>query len=144
MSGPAPSRSVRGLTLALALCAGAASAQSADAAGPSPRWGAIAAQQQLFGYAFDQPTRAAAEQAARAQCAAAVAKARTSKGGAACEVRTAFNRQCAALAFGNFGEWGAASAPTREQAAREATHQCNEHLPTEPCKVAVQVCSAAP
>lgn len=143
MSALAQARTLRSLALVLALCAGTAAAQPADAADANPRWGAIAAQQQLFGYAFDHPTRAAAEQAARAQCAAAVAKAKGQRG-AACEVRTTFNRQCAALAFGNFGEWGAGSAPTREEAARDAARQCNDHLPTEPCKVAVQVCSAAP
>lgn len=104
----------------------------------TPRWGAIAASQQWFGYAFDQPTRAAAEQAARAQCR------RTAGREADCTVRTAFNRQCGALAFGNYGEWGVANAPTREQAAQDAARQCNQHLPTEPCKVAVQVCSAVP
>ncbi|WP_225781323.1 DUF4189 domain-containing protein [Xenophilus sp. Marseille-Q4582] len=110
----------------------------AQAQAPLPRWGAIAASQQWFGYAFDQPTREAAEQAARAQCR------RTAGREADCTVRTAFNRQCGALAFGNYGEWGVANAPTREQAAQDAARQCNAHLPTEPCKVAVQVCSAAP
>lgn len=105
---------------------------------PEPRWGAIAAAQQSFGYAFDHPTRAAAEQAARAQCRGVAAH------NSDCTVRTAFNRQCGALALGNYGEWGAANAPTREQAAQDAVKQCNEHLPTEPCKVVAQACSAAP
>ncbi|RYF81880.1 MAG: DUF4189 domain-containing protein [Comamonadaceae bacterium] len=119
--------------LGLCLMSGAALAQD-----PAARWGAIAAAQQWYGYAFDQPTREAAEHAARAQCQ------RVAASGSDCTVRTAFNRQCGALALGNYGEWGAANAPTRELAAQAAAHQCNEHLPTEPCKVVVQACSAAP
>ena len=117
----------------LCLMSGAASAQE-----PAPRWGAIAAAQQWYGYSFDESTRDAAERAALAQCQRVAAR------GSNCTVRTAFNRQCGAVAFGNYGEWGAANAPTRELAAQAAANQCNEHLPTEPCKVAVQACSAAP
>lgn len=120
------------------LALGLASAATLSAAqGVSPRWGAIAATQQWFGYAFDQPTRDAAERAARAQCE------RVAKRSGPCEVRTAFDGSCGALAQGNFGEWGVASASTREQAGKDATRQCNQHLPTEPCKVVVQVCSAS-
>lgn len=124
------------LLAVLGLWASAAAAQQVPE--EPPRWGAIAAAQQSFGYAFDHPTRAAAEQAARAQCRGVAAR------GSDCTVRTAFNRQCGALALGNYGEWGAANAPTREQAAQGAVNQCNQHLPTEPCKVVAQACSAAP
>jgi len=116
---------------ALGLCLLAATAQ----AQVSERWGAIAAAQQWFGYAFDHPSRAAAEQAARAQCE------RVARRSGPCSVRAAFDRSCGALAQGNFGEWGAASAATEQEAARDAAHQCNQHLPTEPCKVVVRVCS---
>lgn len=104
----------------------------------APRWGAIASIQQWYGYAFDERSAEAAERAARAQCQ------RVAPSGQACAVRVMFNRQCAALAFGNFGEWGAAKADSRETAAQVAAQQCNQHLPTEPCKVVLRVCSAAP
>lgn len=127
----------RALCLACAACALVSSPVTAQE--PVPRWGAIAAAApQGYGYAFDQPTREAAERAARMQCQ------RVAVRGSDCSVRTAFNRQCGALALGNFGEWGAANAPTREMAAQAASSQCNQHLPTEPCKVVVQACSAAP
>lgn len=108
-----------------------------------PSWGAIASGMGAYGYAFNHRSQAAAEQAARAQCerppvagrgAAAVAP-------SACEVRTAFDRACAALVTGNFGEWGTAVAPTKEAAGRAAIAECNSHLPTEPCKLVIGVCS---
>jgi len=108
------------------------------AAGPSPaapRWGAIATVDGLYGYAYNHPSRAAAENAARAQCERKAGR----TGG--CQVRTAFDRACGAMATGNFGEWGVASAPTLDAARRDAAAQCNGHLPTEPCKVLVAVCS---
>lgn len=122
----------------LGLLTGAAAAQAqspvpTEAAGP---WGAIAAARQNFGYAFDQPTRAAAELAALVQCEGVAGRTEP------CTVRTVFERSCGVLALGNFGEWGAASAATEQQAAQEAVQQCNRHLPTEPCKVAARVCTA--
>jgi hypothetical protein len=101
-----------------------------------PSWGAIASIQGWHGYAYDLPTRAAAELSALAQCDKAAGRAR------ACVVRTAFDRACGALATGNYGEWGAASAPTAAAAGDAAMGQCNGHLPAEPCKVVVSVCAA--
>lgn len=109
---------------------------AADATKPAPRWGAIATVDGLYGYSFNQASRNAAENAARAQC-----QRRAGKGGGACEVRMTFDRACGAMATGNFTEWGVASAPTLDAARKEAVAQCNAHLPTEPCKVQVSVCS---
>ncbi|GAA4332878.1 hypothetical protein GCM10023165_07680 [Variovorax defluvii] len=100
-----------------------------------PSWGAIAALQGWYGYAYDQPTRDAAENAARARCERAAGRA------GACVVRASFDRACAALATGNYGEWGTAIAPTSDDAGQAAAKQCESHLPTEPCKVVVSVCS---
>ena len=58
-----------------------------------------------------------------------------------CEVRVSFDRACGALATGNFGEWGAASAATMGAAGKAAIAQCEGRLPTEPCKVVTSVCS---
>ena len=117
--------------IALAIPIGPAQSQTRQ----SPSWGAIASVQSWHGYAFDLPTRAAAELSALAQCDKAAGQAR-------CVVRVAFDRACGALATGNFGEWGAASAPTSAAASEAAAAQCNGHLPAEPCKVVVNVCSA--
>lgn len=102
---------------------------------PGPSWGAIASLQGWYGYAFDQPSRGAAETAARAQCDRAAGRP------GACAVRTYFDRSCGALATGNYGEWGTAVAPTSADAGKAAAAQCESHLPTEPCKVVVSVCS---
>ncbi|OUL99078.1 DUF4189 domain-containing protein [Variovorax sp. JS1663] len=103
--------------------------------GSRPSWGAIATLQGWYGYAYDQPTRDAAENAARARCERAAGRA------GACIVRAYFDRACGALATGNYGEWGTAIAPTAEAAGKGAAAQCESHLPTEPCKVVVRVCS---
>ena len=123
--------------MALLLC-GALGHGAAAAAEPAERpqlWGAIATVDGLYGYAFNHPTRAAAENAARAECERKAGRA------GACAVRTVFDNACGAMATGNFGEWGVASAPTIAAARTEATAQCDSHLPTEPCKVMVAVCS---
>lgn len=121
-------------------------------------WGAIAARPDGYGYAFNQPSRAAAEQVARAQCerpagspttpgaAGAPGSSPPSVGrpagaGGACEVRVWFERRCGALATGNFGEWGAAVGADKTAATRAAVAQCDAHLPTEPCRAVVSVCS---
>ncbi|HUD34183.1 MAG TPA: DUF4189 domain-containing protein [Variovorax sp.] len=127
-------------------------------------WGAIAARPGGYGYAFNQPSRAAAEQAARAQCerpavgqaASGVTGATGAMGaprssssvtpgrpgvGNACEVRVWFERSCGALATGNFGEWGAAVGADKSAATKAAVAQCDAHLPTEPCRAVVSVCS---
>ncbi|MDM0043139.1 DUF4189 domain-containing protein [Variovorax dokdonensis] len=106
-----------------------------------PAWGAIAGTQGGYGYAFSQPSRAAAERAAIDQCEGALAKSRATSARGSCVVRTAFDRSCGAMAVGNFGEWGIAIAPTEADARRDAVQQCNSHLPTEPCKVSVGFCS---
>lgn len=116
----------------------------------TPSWGAIASQPLGYGYSFNQKSQAAAEQAARAQCerpperkAAAGARGASVAPVAppACEVRTVFDRGCAALVTGNFGEWGTAIAGTKEAANKAAIAECNGRLPTEPCKLVVSVCS---
>jgi len=111
-------------------------APQGDKAGPE-QWGAIATSTTsagIFGYSFSQATAAAAESVARTQCEGMA-------GAGACVIRSTFDRACAAMAGGNFGEWGVASAPTIDQARKEALAQCDRHLPTEPCKVQVSVCS---
>lgn len=115
--------------------AGIAATSTPSGPDPSPSWGAIASRRAWYGYAFNHKTRDAAEQAARAQCDRAAGRAGT------CEVRIQFDRSCAALATGNFGEWGAASAATTGAAGQAAIAQCEGHLPTEPCKVVVTACS---
>ena len=116
----------------------------------TPSWGAIASQPLGYGYSFNQKSQAAAEQVARAQCerpperkGAAAAKGATVAPAVpvACEVRTVFDRSCAALVTGNFGEWGTATAGTKEAASKAAIAECNGRLPTEPCKLVVSVCS---
>lgn len=114
----------------------------------APSWGAIASGTGGYGYSFNQKSQAAAEQVARAQCerppgrpVAASGKGMTPTAPAACEVRTVFDRSCAALVTGNFGEWGTAIAGTKEAAGQAAVAECNGRLPTEPCKVVVSVCS---
>ncbi len=109
----------------------AAHAQSVQ----SPSWGAIASVYGAQGYAFNHPTRAAAEAAARTQCDRAAGRA------GACAVTAYFNRSCGALATGNYGEWGAATALTQDAASKAAVAQCDAHLPTQPCKAVVSVCS---
>ena len=109
---------------------------AAPALAAAPSWGAIAARPGGYGYSFDQSSRAAAERVARAQCEGAAG--RTTR----CEVRVYFERSCAALATGNFGEWGTAVGPDRQAAGQAAVTQCDGHLPTEPCKLAVSVCSS--
>jgi len=127
---------LRSAAVAGLLCGGLAGlSTAAETAEPAPRWGAIATVDGLYGYAFDHPSRVSAENAARAQCERKAARS------GACIVRTTFDRACGAMATGNFGEWGVASAPTVAAARKEATSQCNGHLPTEPCKVLVAVCS---
>ncbi|WP_168164824.1 DUF4189 domain-containing protein [Variovorax sp. PAMC 28711] len=108
-----------------------AHAQSAQ----SPSWGAIASVYGAQGYAFNHPSRAAAEAAARAQCD------RAARRPGACAVTAYFNRSCGALATGNYGEWGAATALTADAATQAAVGQCDAHLPTQPCKAVVTVCS---
>lgn len=117
--------------LMLATCMGLA----ASAADTPPSWGAIATADRTYGYAFNHPTRAAAEAAARAQCDRASGRA----GG--CAVRAYFERACGAVALGNYGEWGVATAPTPAAAEKTAVGQCDSHLPTQPCKALVSVCS---
>jgi hypothetical protein len=125
--------------LCAACCTGAhgapADTDAGSDRGPAPRWGAIASRNGWYGYAFDQGTRAGAERSARAQCEKATGQA------AGCDVRAYFDHACGALATGNFGEWGAATAATAGAAVQAAMGQCNDHLPTEPCKLLVSVCS---
>lgn len=102
----------------------------------APSWGAIASKNGGYGYSFNHSTRGGAERAARAECERAAGRP-----GTPCEVRTYFDRACGALATGNYGEWGAASASTTTAAGKVAMGQCDGHLPTEPCKLAVSVCS---
>jgi hypothetical protein len=103
--------------------------------GSSPSWGAIAAISGSYGFSYNHPSRDAAERAARAQCD------RTAGRPGTCVVRAYFDRSCGALATGNYGEWGAAIAPTASTAGKAAVTECDNHLPTEPCKMVVSVCS---
>ncbi|MBU1359551.1 MAG: DUF4189 domain-containing protein [Gammaproteobacteria bacterium] len=118
-----------------AMPAPATAATQAPAKAGAPSWGAIAARDAWFGYSFNLPTRTDAERAARSQCDRASGRA------GPCEVRAFFDRSCAALARGNYGEWATANAETAPAAGQAAVTQCNGFLPTEPCKVVVSVCS---
>ena len=100
-----------------------------------PSWGAIASMHRWYGYSFHHPSRQAAEAAARAACDRAAGRQ------GPCVVRAYFDRACGALATGNYGEWGTAIGPTTAAAGKAAAAQCDSHLPTEPCKVVVSVCS---
>ena len=88
-----------------------------------------------YGFSFNHASREAAERAARAQCDRAAGRPDT------CVVRAYFDRSCGALAMGNYGEWGTAIAPTASAAGKAAVTECDNHLPTEPCKMTVSVCS---
>lgn len=121
----------------LGACASGSFAAMPASPRPTTTWGAIAARADGHGYAFNQPSRAAAEQVARAQCERPAGRPAT----AACEVRVWFENACGALATGNFGEWGAATGADRTAAAKAAVSQCDAHLPTEPCRAVVSVCS---
>jgi hypothetical protein len=120
---------------ALALLAGLAAGPAHANPPPGPSWGAIASMRSWYGYSINHPTREAAELAARAQCDRAAGRF------GPCAVRAWFDRSCGALALGNFGEWATATAATADAAGRSAAGQCDGHLPTEPCKVVVSVCS---
>ncbi|MGJ7545448.1 DUF4189 domain-containing protein [Variovorax sp. LT1R16] len=122
------------------LCANLSAAHAAPpaAATPNASWGAIAAKPGVHGYAFNQPSRASAERLARAQCERATGAKRVP---GACEVRVYFDRSCGALATGNFGEWAGALGADSKAAGQAAVTACDAHLPTEPCKLAVSVCS---
>ncbi|MBO9651083.1 MAG: DUF4189 domain-containing protein [Variovorax sp.] len=104
-------------------------------ADPGATWGAIASRQGAYGFSYNQPSRGDAERAALAQCNFVAGRS------GQCEVRAYFDRSCAALATGNFGEWGAGVAPTVSAAIKTAIGTCESYLPTEPCKVTVKVCS---
>ncbi|MGI4779982.1 MAG: DUF4189 domain-containing protein [Janthinobacterium lividum] len=137
----------RAVAVLIVLQAGAlaAYAEEPDVRRSAPRWGAIASGTGGYGYSFDQKSRAAAEQVARAQCERPSGPQTAPSGRGttptACEVRTVFDRSCAALVTGNFGEWGTAIAGTKEAAGESAVAECNGRLPTEPCKLVVSVCS---
>lgn len=119
-----------------ARAAGVASAAPAAAApGKPPSWGAIASMDGSYGFSFNQPSRALAEIAARAQCDRAAGRPAT------CAVRAYFDRSCGAYATGNYGEWATGLGPTAVAASKEAATQCDAHLPTQPCKVVFSVCS---
>lgn len=125
-------------TLFLLLCCALAAFVADPARGATPQtqnWGAIATKDRFYGYANSYPSRAEAEHAAMLQCD------RVAGHAGACSVRTYFDRQCSALAQGNYGEWGAAIEPTPAAANKAATGQCDAHLPAEPCKVVVSICS---
>ena len=100
-----------------------------------PSWGAIASKDRWYGYASGYSTRAAAERSALNQCD------RLARRPGTCAVRSAFDRSCGALAEGNYGEWALAMAATQAAANKEAAARCDDHLPAEPCKVVVAVCS---
>ncbi|RYY88406.1 MAG: DUF4189 domain-containing protein [Comamonadaceae bacterium] len=108
---------------------------AATAAEPGPSWGAIATADRSWGTAFNHSTRTAAEAAARAQCD------RTAGRQGACAVRAYFDRSCGAVALGNYGEWAVATASTSAAAEKTAVGQCDGHLPTQPCRTLVSVCS---
>ena len=128
------SRSVIAMLMSSGL-AGLAAGPTHAAPRDGPSWGAIASKQGWYGISFNHLSREAAEADARAQCDRVAGRA------GPCVVRTAFDRACGALATGNFGEWGAATAATANVAGTAAAGQCNSHLPTEPCRTVVSVCS---
>lgn len=133
------SRALRAIgTLALLACcmlSDAIDVAQAATAQQVPAWGAVASTGGWYGYAVNQASREAAELAAKTQCDRAAGRTGT------CVVRAYFDRACGAVATGNYGEWGAAAAATADAARKSAAEQCDSHLPTEPCKVLVNVCS---
>jgi len=126
---------VAGVFAALVLLGGLTGIAATPANAAAPSWGAIAFKDRWYAYSFNHATRESAERAARTQCDRAARRPGT------CEVRAFFDRSCGALATGNYGEWATANAPTAGAASRAAAAQCNNFLPTEPCKVLVSVCS---
>ena len=122
------------LLLAFGLTGIAVSPARAEPAS-SPSWGAIAAMSGWYGFSYNHASREEAERTARAQCDRAAGRPGT------CVVRAYFDRSCGALATGNYGEWGTALAPTASDAGVAAVSECDNHLPTEPCKLVVSVCS---
>lgn len=117
------------------LSAGAAHAEERE----RPSWGAIASMGGYYGYGIDYGSRLEAEREALFQCG------RKSGRPGGCVVRTRFNRSCGALAQGYRGRhtyWGAAHAPTRHQARKQAVAQCNSRMHLESCKVIVFGCSS--
>ena len=118
-----------------AQAAGVSGAAPAASSGRPPSWGAIASMDGSYGFSFNQPSRALAEIAARAQCDRAAGRPAT------CAIRAYFDRSCGAYATGNYGEWATGLGPTAAAASKEAAAQCDAHLPTQPCKVVFSVCS---
>lgn len=90
--------------------AGAASADSFGAIAFSERTG-------KFGYSFDHPSRASAENRAMAECNAR-------SGG--CRIGIWFKNACGSVATGTNG-WGSAWAPSRQQAEQSAIRNCSRH-----------------
>lgn len=109
------------------------------AAAAPASWGAIASMatpsSSAYGFSFNHRSRDAAERSALAQCE------RTTGRPGSCAVRAYFDRACGALAAGNYGEWGTGLAATADAAGKAAASQCDSHLPTQPCKTVVRVCS---
>jgi len=132
-------QSIAGRCRAVMLLAVLTCAVPSHAAAAPASWGAIASMatpsSSAYGFSFNHRSRDAAERAALAQCE------RTTGRPGSCTVRAYFDRACGALAAGNYGEWGTGLGATTDAAGKAAASQCDSHLPTQPCKTVVRVCS---
>ena len=80
--------------LLLGACMAAACATAFAADPQPPRWGAIASNYPAWGYAYDHPTRQAAEREAQAQCERSARRR-----GVLCEVRVTFDRDVSKCSY---------------------------------------------
>ncbi len=105
----------------------AALAWAATAALAAGDYGAIAFNKETrrYGYSYDQPTQAAAERRAVAEC------------GAGCKSMAWFANGCGALATSDV-RYGTATGPSRASAERDARARCG----APDCRVLVYSCTA--
>lgn len=89
----------------------------------------------FYGYSFAQPSRAAAERVALAECEAQAGR----KG--ACEIGTWFANSCGAIAIGSAGAWGTDYAATTAQASASALHTCQSKDRSGACHLVKAFCS---
>lgn len=102
------------------------------------QYGAIAATSgsgDFYGYAFGWSSRGGAEREALAQCNKDAGQ------DGACEIAVWFYNQCAALAQGADGAWGADYADNVGVAAEKALKLCRENDDSGACKVVKSFCS---
>lgn len=111
-----------------AAAAGADQEPKKSTAGKNNLYGAIAFDKRTraYGFSFDHPTRAAAEERAVRECA-----------GSHCQSMMWFANGCGALATGR-ERYGAATGASRREAERKALAQCT----ADDCRVLTWSCTA--